>query len=186
MVTIRLYLKTHKKTGKKYFGVTTRDDYHRYDGSGKHWLRHLRKHGKEHTTVIVAEFKDQALATEFALEYSAQHQIVESKEYANMCPEDARQGAYGNRHTDEQKKKWSLERSGVALEKPHSCPHCKKNFSTQKIEHHKKCCRLNPESHNYKLCECCGKNPVTSRTKRTCSAECGTNLYRRNRHGVKV
>lgn len=31
-MNIKLYIKTHNKTGKKYFGRTIKDDIHRYRG----------------------------------------------------------------------------------------------------------------------------------------------------------
>jgi transposase len=50
---IYLYVKTHNKTGLKYLGKTTKLDPHKYSGSGKRWLRHLKKHGFDYTTEIL-------------------------------------------------------------------------------------------------------------------------------------
>lgn len=37
-----LYIKTHNKTGLKYFGKTTSNDPYKYKGSGSYWLDHLK------------------------------------------------------------------------------------------------------------------------------------------------
>lgn len=50
-----LYVKTHNVTGLKYLGKTTKQDPHKYSGSGKHWMRHLKVHGYDCTTTILKE-----------------------------------------------------------------------------------------------------------------------------------
>lgn len=44
-----LYEKIHNKTGLKYFGKTTQNPY-TYQGSGKRWKNHIKKHGYDVTT----------------------------------------------------------------------------------------------------------------------------------------
>ena len=46
MTTYSLYVKTHQVTGLKYLGQTSKSDPHKYTGSGKYWLRHIKQHGK--------------------------------------------------------------------------------------------------------------------------------------------
>lgn len=89
---ITLYVKTHRVTGLKYFGKTTSDNPNRYRGSGKHWLRHLVKHGNDVETEIVGVFEDANEASEFALKFSHDHNIVKSPEWANLKEENALEG----------------------------------------------------------------------------------------------
>lgn len=85
---IYLYVKRHSVTGLKYFGKTIKNPY-TYQGSGKHWTNHIAKHGKEYVeTLHVWSFNNQAECKEFALHFSENHNIVESKEWANLIPED--------------------------------------------------------------------------------------------------
>lgn len=101
-MTIYLYAKQHSVTGLKYFGKTTQNDPVKYLGSGKYWLRHIRKHGKEFVeTLELYEFQDQEEATRFALEFSEKNQIVESKDWANLQDENALDGTGPNRPLSE-------------------------------------------------------------------------------------
>ena len=88
-----LYIKQHSVTGLKYFGKTTRDPY-KYQGSGVHWKRHIKKHGKEHViTIWVSEpYTDAVLISEFALSFSKDNNIIESKEWANLVYENGLDG----------------------------------------------------------------------------------------------
>jgi hypothetical protein len=92
-MTIYLYIKTHNKTGLKYFGKTTKKDPHKYTGSGTYWKRHLHKHGADYTTQIVSQFDDESLCEEFALKFSKEHDIVNSNEWANLQEENGITGA---------------------------------------------------------------------------------------------
>jgi hypothetical protein len=131
-----LYVKTHA-TGLKYLGKTVGDPY-KYKGSGTHWLRHLRKYGEEHTTEILLETDDKELFREKALYYSNLYNVVESKEWANIVPEQGDGGDtsmspayqeamkirdrsgnknpfYGKKHTEEYKRKMSETKIGQGL-----------------------------------------------------------------------
>lgn len=106
---IILYIKTHNITGLKYFGKTTRNVYD-YKGSGKYWLSHLKKHGNDVTTEIVAQFEDndQSSCEEYALNFSIENNIVESKEWANLILEDGLRGfPVGNKLSEITKNKIS-------------------------------------------------------------------------------
>ena len=128
-----LYVKTHP-TGLKYLGKTVQDP-NKYKGSGTHWLRHLNKHGEEHTTEILLETNDKEMFREKALYYSNLYNVVESKEWANIVPEQGDGGDtsmspayqeyikrrdlsgegnsfYGKKHTEETKRKISESRMG--------------------------------------------------------------------------
>jgi hypothetical protein len=86
-----LYLKQHNITGLKYFGKTIQDP-EKYLGSGIVWTRHLKKHGRDIATIWSKLFTDKDELTQFALQYSKEHNIVESKDYANLKPEDGLMG----------------------------------------------------------------------------------------------
>ena len=93
LIPTYLYIKQHSVTGLKYFGKTTQDPY-KYLGSGKHWIRHINKHGKEFVdTIWLSEpYTNKELLTEFALFISEEYNIVESKEWANLIPENGLNG----------------------------------------------------------------------------------------------
>jgi len=87
-----LYIKQHNVTGLKYFGKTIESDPIKYKGSGKYWLRHLLKYGNNVTTVWYQLFTDINELKEYALNFSKEQNIVESKEWANLKPEDGLRG----------------------------------------------------------------------------------------------
>ena len=102
-----LYVKEHSVTGLKYFGKTCQDPL-KYKGSGRHWQNHYKKHGKEHiiTTHLFGPYTDAAVISEFALAFSAEHDIVASKDWANMTEENGLDGAeFGRIFSDESKQK---------------------------------------------------------------------------------
>lgn len=83
-----LYIKQHSVTGKLYFGKTFRDP-EKYKGSGTHWLRHIKKHGKEHVvTLWYCLFYDKEELTKFAIQFSEQQNIVKSDDWLNLIEEN--------------------------------------------------------------------------------------------------
>ena len=84
---IRFYVKTHRTTGLKYFGKTVKN-ISSYWGSGKYWLNHIKTHGYDVNTEIVGEFDNIEEAMNFGLKFSEENNIVESKEWANLVPEN--------------------------------------------------------------------------------------------------
>lgn len=99
-----LYIKQHNQTGLKYFGKTVRDP-HSYKGSGKHWKRHLKMHGDDVTTIWCQLFINKTELQEYALYFSKEHNIVESKEWANLMPENGLDGGdrFSNLPKDQQR-----------------------------------------------------------------------------------
>jgi hypothetical protein len=89
---IHLYIKQHNTTGLKYFGKTTRPDPYSYIGSGKYWKAHIKSHGRDISTISVWSFDNVDDCEKFALQFSADHKIVESSEWANLKPENGRDG----------------------------------------------------------------------------------------------
>ena len=87
-----LYIKQHSITGKLYFGKTIKDP-EKYLGSGKHWLRHIKKHGKEHVVNLwYCLFLDGESIKEFALNFSIQENIVDSEQWLNLVNENGLDG----------------------------------------------------------------------------------------------
>lgn len=86
-MTIYLYKKTHNITGLNYLGKTTQDPF-KYSGSGTYWRNHLKKHGNDITTVILKECQDPDELKTWGLYYSELWNVVESKEWANIRPEN--------------------------------------------------------------------------------------------------
>ncbi len=80
---ITLYKKTHRKTGLKYLGKTVQDPYE-YQGSGKHWSRHIAKHGYDVDTEILFESDNPEEIRKWGEYYSQLWNVVESKEWANL------------------------------------------------------------------------------------------------------
>ena len=122
-----LYIKKHNKTGLKYFGRTTRNDPVAYQGSGNYWGRHLKKHGNDVSTMWYHLYDDKEIIKEEALAFSSSHNIVDSKEWANLMPEDGINGSVVGRktkpHSEETKRKISeahSRRTTPRIRKPQS------------------------------------------------------------------
>lgn len=87
-----LYIKQHNVTGLKYFGKTSQKDPTKYKGSGKYWKSHLKKHGNNVTTIWCQLFTSKEDIVEYAVQFSKENQIVESKEWANLKEENGIDG----------------------------------------------------------------------------------------------
>ena len=110
-----LYIKQHSITGLKYFGKTTQDPL-KYKGSGIYWTNHIKKHGRKHVINLwISEpYTDSITITEFALAFSKEHNIVESKLWANIEPENGLNGGGSNKgisHSEESKQKMRKTKS---------------------------------------------------------------------------
>jgi hypothetical protein len=105
LVMISLYVKTHNKTGLKYFGKTKSKNVHQYTGSGVYWRRHLNVHGKDYSTEIIAQFSEDQFEklNEFAVNFSVENNIVASEEWANFTIET---GLDGNSLAKERHPMW--------------------------------------------------------------------------------
>lgn len=110
---IYLLLKTHNDTGLKYLcrHVSKYEKTcYNYKGSGVRWIKHLKKHGNNVSTEILAVCNTIEEARILGLHYSEKWNIVESNEFANLVPETGQGGAepathrkkYGNRFGHEQ------------------------------------------------------------------------------------
>ena len=92
----RLYINEHIVTKKKYFGKTVKSELGTYLGSGGYWNDHINKHGRDlvRNLWLSEPFLDPVELQEFALAFSELHNIVESHEWANQCPENGLSGGY--------------------------------------------------------------------------------------------
>jgi hypothetical protein len=127
-----LYIKEHSVTRLRYLGKTTKSDPYKYQGSGKHWVRHINKHGLDHVkTIWVSEpFTDKSRLVEFAMLMSEELDVVKSNNWANLKEENGLDGAIpgvtpwnkGIPRTDEEKQAMSQARKGfVAWNKGVPC-----------------------------------------------------------------
>ena len=93
MTIYYLMVKTQIITGLKYLCQTKNKNPHTYLGSGKYWGSHLRKHGKDITTVIIRECSSKEELREWGIYYSILWNIVTdrdangNKTWANLIPE---------------------------------------------------------------------------------------------------
>ena len=87
-----LYIKRHKDTGLKYFGKTAKKNPYEYAGSGKYWLKHLKKHSNNVENVWVEYFTDKDNCVEFAEFFSQFYNIVNSDDWANLIVENGLDG----------------------------------------------------------------------------------------------
>lgn len=83
-----LYIKQCNVTGLKYFGKTIAKDPVKYKGSGKHWVRHIKKYHNNVTTLWYRLFTDKDELVAYATKFSEENNIVESSEWANLKIED--------------------------------------------------------------------------------------------------
>ena len=115
-----LYIKQHEVTGLKYFGKTTRSEsflLENYKGSGKHWTRHINKHGVDKVnTIWYSLFTNRDDLIEFATFFSEEFDIVKSKQWANILPENGIDGGSNGRPgwvpSDSTRDIWRKQRTG--------------------------------------------------------------------------
>ncbi len=102
-----LYIKTHNKTGLKYFGKTTSKTPHKYKRSGSYWNNHLSKHGNDISTEIIGFYKTYDECLNAAITYSRINDIIKSENYANLKDETLNGGwEHVNERIDEEAKMW--------------------------------------------------------------------------------
>lgn len=111
---IYLYVKQHSITGLKYFGKTYYTDPYKYKGSGTYWKKHIKKYGRHYVeTLNVWQFECPEECSKFATKFSAENNIVESNEWANLITENGRDGSPNGRvFTDDHRRKLSESHKG--------------------------------------------------------------------------
>ena len=88
-----LMIKQHEVTGLKYLCKTIKKDPIKYNGSGKRWTNHIKKHGKEHVKTIWYKLFtdiDELVGTAIAL--SEMYDVVDSPFWANLKEENGLSG----------------------------------------------------------------------------------------------
>lgn len=118
-----VYIKTHNKTGLRYFGKTTRTDVEAYRGSGTRWKWHINKHGYDCKTVVVLSSRYKEELEAFCSTFSTEMDIVKSKDWANLIPENGVDGtlpgeshpSFGSVHSAEVKAKIAASNTGKTL-----------------------------------------------------------------------
>jgi len=129
-----LMIKKHNQTGLKYFCKTTRPNPHVYKGSGVRWALHLKKHGRDVSTIWCKLFTDMNELMYCAITFSIEHKIVESKEWANLVIEDGITGwPSGTKHSIESVEKCRLNANGF---KKGYTPHNKGKMNS--VDHYHK------------------------------------------------
>ena len=108
-----LYVKTHNKTGLKYFGKTSKLDPVKYLGSGKDWSRHLREYGFDFSTEIIGFFTDEVECRKIARQFSIDNDIVKSDLWANLREETLGGGAINDASIEKLKQTQIRTQGGV-------------------------------------------------------------------------
>lgn len=91
MTIYTLYVKTHRKTGLKYLGQTTKNPQ-KYRGSGVRWKSHIKKYGYDVNTEILKECCTKEELKEWGLHYSNLWDVVKSPFWANCTVEEGTGG----------------------------------------------------------------------------------------------
>ncbi len=117
MKNIYLYLKIHNETGLKYLGKTNSKNPYKYKGSGLYWKNHIQKHGYNVTTIILFISTNIEKIQKIGLFYSSFWNIVESKEFANLEPENGIGGV--SEHTETTKQKIQKARKKQIITRKH-------------------------------------------------------------------
>jgi hypothetical protein len=180
---IILYLK-ESPFGLKYLGKCVNVNPYKYKGSGVIWRRHINAHNissDEIKTTILFETEDKDELKRMGIYYSNLWDVVNSKEFANLIPEQGDGGNTGGfkkgiKFTDEHKKKLSEARSRQK-DSPERISKRADSVSKAKkgkplTEEHKQALKKpKDKKNNYTTCELCG---VYS-TKTVISRNHGTN-----------
>ena len=93
-----LYIKQHAITGKLYFGKTSKTEHqllNSYNGSGHRWMRHIKKHGKDHVITLWYNLYDNVFdLVADALSFSNSLNIKESNSWLNLKHENGLTGGF--------------------------------------------------------------------------------------------
>lgn len=94
-MTIYLLIKEHVDTGMKYLCkhvASSFSDCETYTGSGVYWKKHLKKHGNHVKTTCLFVTDDKEKFRKIAKKYSLEYDVVNSKQWANLCDEEGQGG----------------------------------------------------------------------------------------------
>lgn len=124
-----LYIKTHKKTGLKYLGQTSKQNPYEYYGSGTDWKKHLNEFGYLVDTEILAKVTTKKELNQIGRYYSNFYKITTAVDnygnriWANRIPETGGGGS-PNEKTIEK-----LRLSQLGKKKPQRTESHKENLS---------------------------------------------------------
>jgi hypothetical protein len=90
----RLYYKQCSHCELKYYGKSILQNVENYKGSGKRWVRHLKKHNATAIHVWNSEWFYDTSIVEVAMKFSIKNNIIESDEWANLAIENGITGGY--------------------------------------------------------------------------------------------
>jgi hypothetical protein len=105
---LTLYLK-ESPLGLKYLGITSKKNPYKYKGSGSYWKKHLKSHNFSNSdvkTIILYQTYSKEELKKMGLHYSKIYDIVNSKEFANLCYESGECSTLGYVPTEETKNKY--------------------------------------------------------------------------------
>jgi hypothetical protein len=86
---MKLMVKKHMITGKKYLCKTTEKNHHAYKGSGTEWKKMLEEHGREQVrTIVIFTSYSKSLFREVAERMSERLDVVASDDWANLIIEN--------------------------------------------------------------------------------------------------
>ena len=89
-----LLVMRHKVTGLRYFCKTSLfKTINQYKGSGLHWKRHMKKHGRDIEVGVLGIYFDKERCLSAAKQFSEENNIGSSPEWANLIPENGLDGA---------------------------------------------------------------------------------------------
>lgn len=112
---ITIYIKQHNKTGLLYLGKTNKQDPHKYHGSGKRWLKELKEHGIDYTTMVLEQVSSEHLS-ERGRFWSTYYRVTSAMDdygypiWANLIPETG--GGPGHKHSKEVYERMASEQKG--------------------------------------------------------------------------
>lgn len=84
----KLLIKTHNKTGLNYLCYTRKEDYKAYNGSGKLWIKHIKKYGSDISTKLIFETNNKKQFVKVAKKKSLELNVIKSKKWANLKIEE--------------------------------------------------------------------------------------------------
>lgn len=153
-MAIYLLVKEHAYTGLKYLCkhvASSFSECEEYKGSGTYWKRHLKQHGNHVKTTCLFVTENEKEFREVAKKYSLEFNIIESKEWANLCNEEGQGGntvvdkkvhgkktKIGLHHPDVREKHLAHLKEHVKITQPLAAKAAKEKFTgVPKTEQHK-------------------------------------------------
>lgn len=183
----------------KYFGKSVEYDIEKYQGSGKVWQRHLKKHKVKPTHLWHSDWYHDTSIIRFATKFSNMNNIVESKKWGNLVIENGIDGGDTSKYIDYSKVNTpeAIEKKRQTISNPewikttgkiksdtikrkykerHSDSEWVENILLPSREHQSNTMKLLRKENPYetKICENCGKKTDPGNYKRWHGEKCGS------------